>query len=163
MKEISDELYDQLDYLGLIPNDVRTYNVGDSNYSKKLIQPWTIWRAYPELTAWDDDIIKRVLREKSTDSRKMDYEKIVHICQERIRQINVEERISKKKDKINTNDGKLLCIESYHEDCGDRLDECFTEHFYYNVTKSGFIVANNGKMIHVDNIDLSKHFKSTKQ
>ena len=67
MKEISDELYSTLEYLGIIDNSVRSHNVGKSNYSKKVIQPWTIWRAYPELTGWDDDIIKRVLRIKEEE------------------------------------------------------------------------------------------------
>ena len=64
MKEISDELYAKLEYLGIIDNGVRNHNVGKSNYSKKTIQPWAIWLDYPELTGWDDDIIKRVLRVK---------------------------------------------------------------------------------------------------
>lgn len=94
MKEISDELYAKLEYLGIIDNDVRRHNVGKSNYSKKTIQAWTIWLDYPELTSWDDDIIKRVLRQKeeegmsANESRKMDYEKIIHICKERIRQLD---------------------------------------------------------------------------
>ena len=168
MNNINKELYDRLVFLGIIPNEVRAKNIGASNYSEHTIQPYSIWIDW-DLNPWDADIVKRVLRTKKecgmsfNKSRKMDYEKIIHICQERIRQINVEERISKKKDWSNANDEKLLCIESYHEDCGDRLDEYFTEHFYYNVTKNGFIIANNGKMIHVNNIDLSKHFKSTKQ
>mgnify|MGYP003488978732 FL=1 len=95
--EISKELYDRLDYLGLIPNETRAHNVGTSNYSKHFIQPWAIWLDYPDLTGWDDDIIKRVLRTKEEkgmsekESRKMDYEKIIHNCQERIRQIDKEE------------------------------------------------------------------------
>lgn len=56
------------------------------------LQSWTIWLDYPELTAWDDDIIKRILRKKQGDSRKLDYEKIIHICNERIRQINLENK-----------------------------------------------------------------------
>lgn len=68
--------------------DVRTYNVGASNYSEYKIQPWDIWLEY-KLNPWDADIIKRVLRKKSTDSRKLDYEKIIHICQERIRQLEL--------------------------------------------------------------------------
>lgn len=97
--KISKELYDRLDYLGLIPNETRKHNVGASNYSEHLIQPWTVWLDYPELTSWDDDIIKRVLRTKEEkgmsekEARKMDYEKIIHICQERIRQIDVETKI----------------------------------------------------------------------
>lgn len=89
MKEISDELYSELEYLGIIDNSgVRSHNVGKSNYHKKIISPWVLWLAYPELTSFDHDIIKRVLREKDGDTRKMDYEKIIHICQERIRQID---------------------------------------------------------------------------
>ncbi len=68
-------------------NAVRNHNVGDSDYSKHKIQPWDIWIEY-KLNPFDADIIKRVLRRKKTDSRKMDYEKIIHICQERIRQID---------------------------------------------------------------------------
>lgn len=68
-------------------NDTRSYNVGESDYSKHKIQPWDIWIEY-KLNPFDADIIKRVLRHKKTDTRKMDYEKIIHICQERIRQID---------------------------------------------------------------------------
>lgn len=67
--------------------DIRSYNVGNSDYSKHKIQPWDIWNEY-KLNPFDADIVKRVLRHKSTDSRKMDYEKIIHICKERIRQID---------------------------------------------------------------------------
>jgi hypothetical protein len=91
MSQISSELYNQLEYLGILDDSTRTTNVGESDYSKQLIQPWTIWLAYPNLTSWDHDIIKRILRTKSTDSRKLDYEKIIHICQERIRQLDLKE------------------------------------------------------------------------
>lgn len=92
MKEISDELYAKLKYLGIINEDsnVRDHNIGESNYSEHTIQPWTIWIDYPELTSWDHDIIKRILRDKYTEPRRKDYEKIIHICQERIRQIDTE-------------------------------------------------------------------------
>ncbi len=76
----------QLDRLGLIPNEVRDHNVGTSDYSKHLIQPWAVWQEY-NLNPWDADIVKRVLRTKEGDSRIMDYEKIIHICNERIRQL----------------------------------------------------------------------------
>ena len=69
--------------------DVRNYNVGESDYSKHKIQPWDIWYQY-KLNPWDADIIKRVLRHKSTDSREQDYIKIIHICLERIRQLRQE-------------------------------------------------------------------------
>ena len=66
--------------------NIRGYNVGESDYSKHKIQPWDLWIEY-KLNPFDADIVKRVLRHKKTDSRKMDYEKIIHICKERIRQI----------------------------------------------------------------------------
>ena len=67
--------------------DVRTYNVGNSDYAKHKIQVWDIWKEY-QLNPWDADIVKRVLRNKSGESRKMDYEKIIHVCKERIRQLD---------------------------------------------------------------------------
>lgn len=84
--EIGDNLYKKLDELGLIPNNTRSYNVGESDYSKHIIQPWSIWLDY-DLNAFDADIIKRVLRTKSTENRSKDYEKIMHICLERLRQL----------------------------------------------------------------------------
>lgn len=69
-------------------DNVRDYNVGASDYAKHKIQPWDIWLEY-NLNPWDADIVKRVLRDKPTDGRKLDYEKIIHICKERIRQINL--------------------------------------------------------------------------
>lgn len=71
------------------PTDTRSYNVGESDYAKHKIQPWDIWLEY-NLGPWDADIIKRVLRTKKTDGRRLDYEKIIHICKERIRQIDNE-------------------------------------------------------------------------
>ena len=64
-----------------VKNDIRSHNVGNSDYSKHLIQPWDIWIEY-KLNPFDADIIKRVLREKvesgmtRQESRKMDYMKI---------------------------------------------------------------------------------------
>ena len=92
MKEINDELYAKLEHLGIINdenNNVRNNNVGTSDYSEHIIQPWTIWLDW-NLNPWDADIIKRVLRNKFGESRKQDYEKIIHICQERIRQIETQ-------------------------------------------------------------------------
>ena len=66
----------------------RDHNVGESNYSKHNIQPWDIWLEY-QLNPWDADIIKRVLRDKP-GQRRLDYEKIKHVCDERIRQIDAE-------------------------------------------------------------------------
>lgn len=87
LRAIPSDLYDELDRLGIIPNDVRSSNVGKSDYSQHIIQAWTIWLSY-NLNPWDADIVKRVLRHKEGDSRRMDYEKIIHISQERIRQID---------------------------------------------------------------------------
>jgi hypothetical protein len=68
--------------------DPRYYHVGESDYSDHKIQPWDIWLEY-DLNPWDADIIKRVLRAKPGE-RRLDYEKIKHICDERIRQIDEE-------------------------------------------------------------------------
>jgi hypothetical protein len=88
-KEISTILYNKLVYLGLIGAENRTYNIGTSNYAEHFIQPWSIWIDW-NLNPWDADIIKRVLRDKKEDSRILDYEKIIHICKERIRQLENE-------------------------------------------------------------------------
>lgn len=65
--------------------DIRSYNVGKSDYAKHKIQPWDIWTEY-KLNPWDSDIVKRVLREKEepgmteSESRILDYEKIIHVA-----------------------------------------------------------------------------------
>lgn len=70
----------------------KNVNIGASNYADFKIQPWDIWREYG-LNPWDADIIKRILRTKvltgvsKTDARLEDYEKIKHICDERIAQL----------------------------------------------------------------------------
>ena len=70
-------------------SNVRDYNIGKSDYSKHKIQPWDIWLEFG-LNPWDADIVKRVLRTKEGEDRKLDYEKIIHVCQERIRQLEAE-------------------------------------------------------------------------
>jgi len=92
MTEIPTELYNKLDYLGLIPSDERAYNVGNSDYSSKLIQPWTIFLDHPDLNYMECDVIKRILRTKSTDSRKQDLTKCKHIIDELIRQLDTKEQ-----------------------------------------------------------------------
>ncbi len=78
---------------GIKPDDVRSFNVGESDYSSHGIQPWDIWIEYG-LNPFDADIVKRILRTKvqqgksAVQSRIEDYEKIVHVCRERIRQLN---------------------------------------------------------------------------
>lgn len=94
-RPISSELYDKLNSLGILDHEVRGGNVGASDYSKHIIQPWSIWKDY-NLNPWDADIVKRVLRTKKEsgkseiESRIMDYEKIIHICKERIRQLKCD-------------------------------------------------------------------------
>ena len=97
-------------YLGVEPTELMTpanilhmrgvstrdYNVGHSDYSKRRIQPWDIWLEY-NLNPWDADIVKRVLRDKG--ERRLDYEKIKHICDERIRQIDEETNHASMADK----------------------------------------------------------------
>lgn len=96
---IEESLYNRLNKLGMIPNETRKTNVGNSNYAEHLIQPWSIWIDY-NLNAWDADIVKRVLRTKSEpgisekEARIMDYNKIIHICKERIRQLEFEPTIT---------------------------------------------------------------------
>lgn len=100
---IEENLYNRLNKLGMIPNETRKANVGNSNYAKHLIQPWSIWMDY-NLNAWDADIVKRVLRTKSEpgisekEARIMDYNKIIHICKERIRQLEFEPTITSTSD-----------------------------------------------------------------
>ena len=87
---LDEETYQALRRLGILDTSVRSYNRGASDYSRHIIQPWTIWQDY-NLNPWDADIVKRILRTKQGDSRRLDYEKIIHICEERIRQIDTEE------------------------------------------------------------------------
>ena len=97
-RSIPEKLYNRLNELGLIPNDVRVNNIGKSDYSKHTIQPWSIWIDY-ELNPWDADIVKRILRTKEepgmskAEARIMDYDKIEHICRERKRQLKSSETI----------------------------------------------------------------------
>ena len=90
--QIDWDLYKKLRKLGILvreDDNTRDYNIGSSDYSKHLIQPWSIWIDY-NLNAWDADIVKRVLRTKKGESREMDYEKIIHNCEERLRQLKIE-------------------------------------------------------------------------
>ena len=73
-------------------DETRGYNIGSSDYSEHKIQPWDIWIEY-RLNPFDADIVKRVLRKKDGESRRTEYEKIIHICKERIRQIDSGEDV----------------------------------------------------------------------
>jgi len=88
-RQLDEETYQALKRLGFLDTSVRAYNQGKSDYSRHIIQPWSIWQEY-DLNPWDADIVKRILRTKQGDSRRLDYEKIIHICEERIRQIECE-------------------------------------------------------------------------
>ena len=72
--------------------NVQSYNVGKSDYSKHVIQPWDIWKEY-NLNPWDADIVKRVLRTKEGEERTLDYEKIIHICKYRIAELSKETKV----------------------------------------------------------------------
>jgi len=74
-----------------LAEECRKYNIGQSDYAQKGIQPWDIWKDW-KLDPWDADIIKRISRHKLGTPRKEDYEKIIHICLEKIRQLNEEKR-----------------------------------------------------------------------
>lgn len=75
--------------------DVRSYNVGSSDYATKKIQPWSIWEEY-NLNPWEADIVKRILRKKmipgktKEETRIEDLEKIIHVCKELIRQLKLK-------------------------------------------------------------------------
>lgn len=90
-------------------NNVRDYNIGKSDYSKHRIQPWDIWLEYG-LNPWDADIVKRVLRTKEGEDRKLDYKKIIHVCQERIRQLEAERtEIAEESDEAEPGYKTVMC------------------------------------------------------
>ena len=82
--------------------DVMSFNIGESNYANKKIQPWHIWEEY-NLNPWDADIVKRVLRTKKqvgkslVKSRIEDYQKIIHDCQYRIKKLEESNTLDKKR------------------------------------------------------------------
>ena len=102
------KLIEPLEAIGLIDTSgVRSSHVGSSNYSKHVIQPWSIWMDY-KLNPWDADIVKRTLRTKTlantspTQARIEDYKKIKHVCDERIRQLEIENDLEIKTDEQDT-------------------------------------------------------------
>ena len=74
---IDEQTYLTLKRLGVLDTAVRSHHCGSSDYSSHVIQPWTIWQDY-KLNPWDADIVKRILRTKLGDSRRLDYKKIIH-------------------------------------------------------------------------------------
>jgi len=89
---IPTDLFNRLNYLGLIPNDIRSGNVGQSDYATKTIQPWSIFLDNPQLTYPEADLIKRIIRHKESDSRLMDFQKCRHILDELIRVEELKEQ-----------------------------------------------------------------------
>jgi len=101
--------YDDIDYdedddkydedFNVEEDDIRSFNVGNSNYSQHKIQPWDIWEDY-DLNPWEADIVKRVLREKYepgmsyVDSRIMDFKKIIHVARKCIELLKKEKQNS---------------------------------------------------------------------
>ena len=75
--------------------NVRSHNVGSSDYAKHKIQPWDVWLDH-HVNPWEGDIVKRVIRRKKGQNRKEDFEKIIHIAQELIRQIDAGEYVDYK-------------------------------------------------------------------
>lgn len=61
--------------IGIFPTEERETNVGGSDYSKHVIQPWSIWMDY-NLNAWDADIIKRILRTKVQEGKTLEESRI---------------------------------------------------------------------------------------
>ena len=72
-------------------SDVRSFNIGNSDYAEHKIQPWDVWIAY-RLNPFHADMVKRLLRTKAEggmsplEARRLDYEKIKHIAMECKRQ-----------------------------------------------------------------------------
>ena len=116
MAIIDDNLYNKLVSLGIINTNIRSSNVGESDYSKHIIQPWSIWQDY-NLDPWDADIVKRVLRTKKVEgktaeeSRIEDYQKIIHICKEKLRQLGYQEADIKESSK-----NQVIKLNTYETD-----------------------------------------------
>lgn len=112
--------------------NARDYNVGKSDYAKHKIQPWDIILEYG-LNYWDGDIVKRVLRTKEGESRRLDYEKIIHICQERIRQIDMTEPCyeGEQEDRDETT---VFCLSEANKPTYSNYGHAFTVHAVF---KSG--------------------------
>ena len=59
---LDEDTYNAFRRLGILDTSVRSYNRGASDYSRHIIQPWTIWQEY-NLNPWDADIVKRICEE----------------------------------------------------------------------------------------------------
>lgn len=136
--------------------NVQSYNVGKSDYSKHAIQPWDIWKEY-NLNPWDADIVKRVLRSKEGESRTLDYEKIIHICKYRISELSKETKVAapaeaeKPVEDEESDDTKVSCLDEESDDttvfCPDetmRPPMLYTEGAKWNGKYAGYSVFMAG-------------------
>lgn len=104
--------------------NVRSYNIGSSDYSKHKTQPWDIWEEY-RLNPWDADIVKRILRKKTEpgktvkESRIEDYQKIIHICEKRIDMLKNSDYDDTEKDSKHEEIGFLKMVDTIK--AGDRF------------------------------------------
>lgn len=95
-KLIDADLYDRLEYLGIIDNSgVRGRNFGASDYNEHTITVWSIWLDYPNLSEFEKMMIKYILREKDDDPKELDLWKVIHYAEERLRQLEVLKKQNK--------------------------------------------------------------------
>lgn len=130
-------------------SNVRDYNVGKSDYSKHKIQPWDIWLEYG-LNPWDADIVKRVLRTKEGEDRKLDYEKIIHICKERIRQLESERLEDNDEPDYKT----VICLSEkdkpeFRYGCGEEFDGVYRVYGVFQSEGSPYAYLGHGSLSHV--------------
>lgn len=128
--------------------NVQSYNVGKSDYSRHAIQPWDIWKEY-NLNPWDADIVKRVLRSKEGEERTLDYEKIIHICKYRIAELSKE--VSKETKVVTPAEAEKPVWDGESDDttvfCLDETTEpamFYTEGEKWNGKYVGYSVFMNG-------------------
>lgn len=121
--------------------NVRSYNVGKSDYSKHAIQPWDIWKEY-NLNPWDADIVKRVLRSKEGEERTLDYEKIIHICKYRIAELSKETDAAEAEKPVEdgeSDDTTVFCLDETLKPA-----MCYTEGEKWNGKYAGYSVFMAG-------------------
>ena len=130
-------------------SNVRDYNVGKSDYSKHKIQPWDIWLEYG-LNPWDADIVKRVLRTKEGEDRKLGYEKIIHICKERIRQLESERLEDNDEPDYKT----VICLSEkdkpeFRYGYGEEFDGVYSVYGVFQSEGSPYAYLGHGSLSHV--------------
>lgn len=96
----------------VLTQNVHSFNVGSSDYSKHNIQPWDIWEEY-DLNPWEADIVKRILRNKG--NRIEDLQKIIHICRKLI-ELEVKKNFPKFTIEQDIPDSNMPSIKSLTED-----------------------------------------------